>query len=109
MTTSTKRLLTIFLPVLLLLILYLFWEAITGIPNMVSLWSMDGSPLYNHDFKAQTIRELTGRNWRPIMLGMPGPTRVFHPDDLLKFIFRGIDPDTGSVLTWLAWPEVPIT
>jgi len=98
MTTSTKRLLTIFLPILTGLLLVLFWEGIIGIPNQISLWSMDGSPLYNHDFKAQTWRELTGRNWLPHMLGMPGATRVFQPDDLLKFLFP---PLVYHLMSWI--------
>ncbi len=96
--SALSPLLRIFLPILLVLILYIFWDGIVGIPRMHSLWSMDGYPLYDHDLKAQTWRELTGRNWLPSILGRLSTARVFHPDDLLKFIFP---PLVYHLMSWI--------
>ena len=98
MKMQSKIFFGVFLSVLTFLLLFLFWEPITGIPNQVSLWSMDGPPLYNHDFRAQTWRELTGTNWRTDMLGLPHRTLVFQPDDLLKFIFP---PLVYHLMSWI--------
>ncbi len=96
--SSHRSIIFVFLPVLVLLLSVLFWDSIIGIPAHRSLWSLDGAPLYPDDYRAQTVRELTGHSWSSSMLGSPGTDRVFQPEDFLKLIFS---PLVYHLLSWI--------